>query len=107
MVGVQNLTISDDYIQNIVEIMGYACSAASTRRNPQQRLLIFTEFKDTLAYLVKKLKEWNFTVGTIRRWNARVMRLRHGSTPNSSSERERLRYLSQPKLLPIASSEWG
>jgi superfamily II DNA or RNA helicase len=33
--------------------------------NPQQRLLIFTEFKDTLDYLVKKLKEWGFTVGTI------------------------------------------
>src|SRR5207302_3592242 len=33
--------------------------------NPQQLLLIFTEFKDTLDYLVKKLKEWNFTVGTI------------------------------------------
>jgi len=33
--------------------------------NPQQRLLIFTEFKDTLDYLVKKLKDWNFTVGTI------------------------------------------
>jgi superfamily II DNA or RNA helicase len=33
--------------------------------NPQQRLLIFTEFKDTLDYLVKKLREWNFTVGTI------------------------------------------
>ena len=25
--------------------------------NPQQRLLIFTEFKDTLDYLVRKLKE--------------------------------------------------
>jgi superfamily II DNA or RNA helicase len=33
--------------------------------NPQQRLLIFTEFKDTLDYLVKKLREWGFTVGTI------------------------------------------
>lgn len=33
--------------------------------NPQQRLLIFTEFKDTLDYLVKKLKDWGFTVGTI------------------------------------------
>lgn len=32
---------------------------------PQQRLLIFTEFKDTLDYLVKKLREWGFTVGTI------------------------------------------
>ena len=33
--------------------------------NPEQRLLIFTEFKDTLDYLVKKLREWNFIVGTI------------------------------------------
>ena len=33
--------------------------------DPQQRLLIFTEFKDTLDYLVKNLREWNFTVGTI------------------------------------------
>jgi superfamily II DNA or RNA helicase len=32
---------------------------------PQQQLLIFTEFKDTLDYIVKKLKEWGFTVGTI------------------------------------------
>ena len=28
--------------------------------DPQQRLLIFTEFKDTLDYLVKKLTEWGF-----------------------------------------------
>lgn len=33
--------------------------------HPEQRLLIFTEFKDTLDYLVKKLRAWNFTVGTI------------------------------------------
>lgn len=33
--------------------------------HPDQRLLIFTEFKDTLDYLVKKLREWGFTVGTI------------------------------------------
>jgi superfamily II DNA or RNA helicase len=33
--------------------------------NPQQRLLIFTEFKDTLDYLVKNLKQWGFSVGTI------------------------------------------
>lgn len=30
-----------------------------------QRLLIFTEFKDTLDYLVKRLTDWNFRVGTI------------------------------------------
>jgi hypothetical protein len=41
--------------------------------NLLQRLLIFTEFKDTLDYLVKKLKEWSFTVGTI-----------HGGMPTSS-----------------------
>lgn len=33
--------------------------------NPSQRLLIFTEFKDTLEYLVGKLKEWDFKVGFI------------------------------------------
>jgi len=32
---------------------------------PQQLLLIFTEFKDTLEYLVKNLRTWGFTVGTI------------------------------------------
>jgi superfamily II DNA or RNA helicase len=32
---------------------------------PQQRLLIFTEFKDTLDYLVGNLRNWRFTVGTI------------------------------------------
>src|SRR5207248_2425816 len=32
---------------------------------PQQRLLLFTEFKDTLDYLVGKLREWGFIVGTI------------------------------------------
>lgn len=32
---------------------------------PDQRLLIFTEFKDTLDYLVQKLREWNFRVGFI------------------------------------------
>jgi len=30
-----------------------------------QRLLIFTEFKDTLNYLVKQLEEWGFEVGYI------------------------------------------
>jgi len=30
-----------------------------------QRLLIFTEFKDTLMYLVKRLEDWGFRVGTI------------------------------------------
>ncbi|MDD5453208.1 MAG: helicase-related protein [Candidatus Bipolaricaulis sp.] len=33
--------------------------------HPDQRLLIFTEFKDTLDYLVGKLKGWGFRVGCI------------------------------------------
>ena len=33
--------------------------------DPDQRLLIFTEFKDTLNYLVKNLKGWGFRVGSI------------------------------------------
>jgi superfamily II DNA or RNA helicase len=33
--------------------------------HPDQRLLIFTEFKDTLDYLVKTLKAWSFRVGFI------------------------------------------
>ena len=32
---------------------------------PEQRLLLFTEFKDTLDYLVEKLKAWDFRVGFI------------------------------------------
>lgn len=33
--------------------------------DPDQRLLIFTEFKDTLDYLVKRLKDWGFRVAVI------------------------------------------
>ena len=33
--------------------------------DPDQRLIIFTEFKDTLDYLVENLKEWGFRVGSI------------------------------------------
>jgi superfamily II DNA or RNA helicase len=32
---------------------------------PDQRLLLFTEFKDTLDYLVERLKSWGFRVGFI------------------------------------------
>lgn len=42
---------------------------------PSKQLLIFTEFKDTLSYLVERLTEWGFKVGTI-----------HGSMPTGSSE---------------------
>lgn len=33
--------------------------------HPQQRLLLFTEFKDTLEYLVERLRAWGFRVGFI------------------------------------------
>ena len=33
--------------------------------NPDERLLIFTEFKDTLDYLVENLRKWGFRVGFI------------------------------------------
>ena len=32
---------------------------------PDQRLLLFTEFKDTLDYLMEQLKAWGFSVGCI------------------------------------------
>ncbi len=32
---------------------------------PEQRLLVFTEFKDTLDYLVDRLRQWGFRVGFI------------------------------------------
>jgi superfamily II DNA or RNA helicase len=32
---------------------------------PEQRLLLFTEFKDTLDYLVDRLRQWGFRVGYI------------------------------------------
>ncbi len=33
--------------------------------NPEELLLIFTEFKDTLDYLVERLRDWGFRVGYI------------------------------------------
>jgi len=33
--------------------------------HPKQRLIIFTEFKDTLDYLLNRLKAWGFEVGCI------------------------------------------
>ncbi len=45
-------------LQNLLQEQGFF-------DNPDQRLLIFTEFKDTLEYLVSCLKKWGFTVGFI------------------------------------------
>ncbi len=33
--------------------------------HPERRLLLFTEFKDTLDYLMDRLKDWGFKVGCI------------------------------------------
>lgn len=33
--------------------------------DPEQRLLLFTEFKDTLRYLLQRLRDWGFRVGCI------------------------------------------
>lgn len=43
-------------LQNLLQVEGFF-------DNPDQRLLIFTEFKDTLDYLVTCLKKWGFKVG--------------------------------------------
>jgi SNF2 family DNA or RNA helicase len=45
--------------------------------DPSQRLLIFTEYKDTLDYLVAKLRDWKLTVGQI-----------HGSMKPGSRDEE-------------------
>jgi superfamily II DNA or RNA helicase len=45
--------------------------------DPDLRLLIFTEYKDTLDYLVRKLREWRLTVGQI-----------HGSMKPGSRDEE-------------------
>lgn len=48
--------------------------------DPNQRLLIFTEYKDTLDYLVKNLRDWKLTVGCI-----------HGSMKPGSRDEENTR----------------
>ena len=57
-----------------VEVSGTEEKLARLRRimqeerffdRPDQRLLLFTEFRDTLDYLMERLKEWGFTVGCI------------------------------------------
>ena len=66
----------NELVKHAIRVEGANCAAKLSKLqdvlkqqvffdNPQQRLLIFTEFKDTLDYLVKKLKEWGFTVGMI------------------------------------------
>ena len=52
---------------------------------PNQRLLLFTEFKDTLVYLMDRLKDWGFSVGCIH----------GGMKPGSRDERGSRLYTEQ------------
>ena len=47
-----------DHLQTILYDQGFY-------DNPNLRLLVFTEFKDTLFYLIKRMEEWGFKVGSI------------------------------------------
>jgi superfamily II DNA or RNA helicase len=55
--------------------------------NPEQRLLIFTELKDTLDYLVERFKDWNFRVGFI-----------HGSMKSGSRDESGTRLFSEQQF---------
>ena len=59
--------------------------------HPEQRLLLFTEFKDTLDYLVEKLKVWGFTVGCI-----------HGSMKSGSRNEPGTRLYSEQQFREAA-----
>jgi SNF2 family DNA or RNA helicase len=52
--------------------------------DPNVRLLLFTEYKDTLDYLVAKLRSWNLTVGQI-----------HGSMKSGNRDEEGTRLWSE------------
>ncbi|HOE12821.1 MAG TPA: helicase-related protein [bacterium] len=55
--------------------------------HPEKRLLIFTEFKDTLNYLLDKLKTWDFKVGCI-----------HGGMPPGSRDEPGTRLYSEQQF---------
>jgi superfamily II DNA or RNA helicase len=55
--------------------------------HPDKRLLVFTEFKDTLDYLVGKLKGWGFRVGCI-----------HGSMKSGSRDEPGTRLHSEQQF---------
>jgi superfamily II DNA or RNA helicase len=73
---------------------------------PDERLLIFTEFTDTLYYLVGRLKEWGFRVGYIHGGMNRAPEKKKGraSTPSSNSVRARSRFSSPPRRPAKAST---
>ena len=70
-----------------------------------QRLLLFTEFKDTLDYLVGLLKSWGFRVGCIHGGMKSGSATSRGpaSEQSSSFAKARFRFLWLPKLRGRAS----
>ena len=70
---------------------------------PDQRLLLFTEFRNTLDYLMDRLKAWGFSVGCIH-GRARATSREPGSTPNSNSERATSRSSWPPRRRVRAST---
>lgn len=56
-------------------------------KDPAQRLLIFTEFRDTLNYLVERLREWGFKVGAI-----------HGSMKSGTRDEPGTRLFSEQQF---------
>ena len=65
-----------------------------------QRLLLFTEFKDTLDYLMGRLRSWGCRVGCIHGGmkGAHATSRAPASTPSSSSATARSRSWSPPRL---------
>jgi superfamily II DNA or RNA helicase len=55
--------------------------------DPSKRLLIFTEFKDTLTYIMGRLRDWGFKVGCI-----------HGSMKTGSREEEGTRLWTEQQF---------
>ena len=52
---------TEEKLQKLKEIM----ESQGFFEDPEQRLLLFTEFKDTLHYLMERMKAWGFNVGCI------------------------------------------
>ena len=61
---------------------------------PDQRLLLFTEFKDTLDYLMATLKQWGFRVGCI-----------HGGMPPGSRDDPDTRLYAEQQFRDVAATQ--
>ena len=54
--------------------------------HPDRRLLLFTEFKDTLDYLMERLRDWGFRVGCIHGGMRSGSRDEHGTRLHAEQE---------------------